>query len=349
MADEKLIDIVTRASRGEYDIPETQRSFVWKSDQVRMLVDSLYQDYPIGMLLLWDNPAYVQPRVGDPNNIRQPRWVLDGQQRVTTLCLVFGQKPYWYGPREWTNLRNGNSIFINIDLSNNTVQFGRRPLGAGWKSVSVPDILSKEDVTAVTDLTDMLSEGDPGIRHRIAGPLLQLWNVRNTQIPVIQMSGRGPEEAEVIFERFNRAGTRVKDTDTRLASVAAYNPGFVRTQVDPFLSELEDKGWDIQPGYLLQAMTVLRFGKARTSEVDRTFWQTGVPEIWPTIREAVDEVATYLWDRGIPTIDLIPSEYTLIPLFAIHAKFRGTPHYLFDDAYRWFLLANMEVSCFLTS
>src|SRR5207249_194260 len=66
------------------------------------------------------------------------------------------------------------------------------------------------------------------------------------------------------------------------------------------------------------------------------------PEIWPTIREAVDQVATYLWDRGIPTIDLIPSEYTLIPLFAIHAKFRAVQHYLFDDAYRWFLLANME-------
>lgn len=37
-------------------IPEIQRPFVWKNRQVRDLMDSLYQGYPVGYIILWKNP-----------------------------------------------------------------------------------------------------------------------------------------------------------------------------------------------------------------------------------------------------------------------------------------------------
>ena len=37
-------------------IPEIQRPFVWKNKQVRDLMDSLYQGYPVGYIILWKNP-----------------------------------------------------------------------------------------------------------------------------------------------------------------------------------------------------------------------------------------------------------------------------------------------------
>ena len=36
---------------GEIAIPEIQRPFVWSSTQVRDLLDSLYQGYPVGYII----------------------------------------------------------------------------------------------------------------------------------------------------------------------------------------------------------------------------------------------------------------------------------------------------------
>lgn len=37
-------------------IPEIQRPFVWRSSQVRDLMDSLYKGFPTGYIILWKNP-----------------------------------------------------------------------------------------------------------------------------------------------------------------------------------------------------------------------------------------------------------------------------------------------------
>ena len=43
---------------GDIAIPEIQRPFVWNATQVRDLIDSLYNGYPTGYLIIWQNPDY---------------------------------------------------------------------------------------------------------------------------------------------------------------------------------------------------------------------------------------------------------------------------------------------------
>ena len=38
-------------------IPEIQRPFVWKNKQVRDLIDSLYRGFPVGYLIISQNPS----------------------------------------------------------------------------------------------------------------------------------------------------------------------------------------------------------------------------------------------------------------------------------------------------
>ncbi|MBI4301551.1 MAG: DUF262 domain-containing protein, partial [Chloroflexi bacterium] len=348
MADEKkLIDIVGCAVAGEYNLSEMQRNFVWKAEQVHNLADSLYHGYPIGMLLLWNNPEYLQPRRGTTDGKRQPpiRWIIDGQQRTTSLCLLFGQtKPHWYGPDEWAKLQDRNKVFMNVDPSDGGVEFRGRRIGSPWKSVSVTEVLNKEEASGVLNLAQQISEGDADIYKGVLNQLINLWNIRNTYMPVITIEFKEPKAIAKIFARFNRGGTLIKETDVRFTIIAANNPGWVRGEFDPFLERLRNKGWNIPSGYLLQAMTVFHLGKARMSEVrfEDPFWSSGIRDIWGRFKDAVDEVITLLWDRGISKIDLIPSKYALIPLFAIHRKFKNSPSYSFDDVYRWFLGANFE-------
>ena len=46
---EAIEKIVSR----EYLLPAIQREFVWRTDQIECLFDSLMRDYPIGTFLFW--------------------------------------------------------------------------------------------------------------------------------------------------------------------------------------------------------------------------------------------------------------------------------------------------------
>ena len=67
---------------GEISIPEIQRPFVWKSSQVRDLIDSLYKGYPTGYIILWKNPNV---KLKDGTISSGKKVIIDGQQRITAL------------------------------------------------------------------------------------------------------------------------------------------------------------------------------------------------------------------------------------------------------------------------
>lgn len=66
----------------EIAIPEMQRPFVWNSSKVRDLIDSLYQGYPCGYIIVWKNPD-VKLKDGSVSNGKKV--LIDGQQRITAL------------------------------------------------------------------------------------------------------------------------------------------------------------------------------------------------------------------------------------------------------------------------
>lgn len=49
----KTISDVIPELNSTYLIPAIQREFVWDTDQILDLFDSILRDYPIGSLLLW--------------------------------------------------------------------------------------------------------------------------------------------------------------------------------------------------------------------------------------------------------------------------------------------------------
>jgi len=49
----RLGALLSDVSRGNIKIPVFQREYVWKDEQIMSLLDSIYQGYPVGSLLLW--------------------------------------------------------------------------------------------------------------------------------------------------------------------------------------------------------------------------------------------------------------------------------------------------------
>ncbi len=77
--------LLTWVKSGEIAIPEIQRPFVWEATQVRNLLDSLYQGYPVGYLIAWRNPSV---KLKDGSTSAGKRILIDGQQRVTALMAA---------------------------------------------------------------------------------------------------------------------------------------------------------------------------------------------------------------------------------------------------------------------
>src|SRR5690554_1913861 len=89
-----------------YFLPDIQRNFVWKPEQVYQLFDSVMRDYPISTFLFWkQNGSYLKKenikklefvrnskdKNKENTEINQSKeyfLVLDGQQRLTTFYLV---------------------------------------------------------------------------------------------------------------------------------------------------------------------------------------------------------------------------------------------------------------------
>jgi hypothetical protein len=348
----KIREIVKQAVSKNVDIPEFQREFVWDTEQVKKLAESLYRDYPVGSFLLWDSSEYQEAKTAQ--GTQASLWIVDGQQRTTALCLLLGQKPYWWDDAEkWNKALERYDVMVNLlpDESDDRLEFALpnpiRRRDPRW--VGIRRVLGMERVEDLTPLAQEIARSvsdDPAQMMELFGKvharLQRLWQIRERDIPIIKISHEVEDVAE-IFARLNQEGTRVKEADVTLALAAVRNPGWVRDEYLPFRSKLEDDGWDLDAGIFVRTMTGIGKGRARLIEVPKDFWNPqNLLAVWKAARETIPEVLKRLAEVGIMSADLLPSTNSLIPLFVLHHHWGGKQGYRFGKTLRWFLLANRD-------
>lgn len=116
LSDMNLARLINRLSEGRFEIPNFQRKFVWKADQINDLMRSIFCDYYIGSLLLWKgsddnfNSLSCKPISGYEGNGDREHIVLDGQQRLSAIYYAF------FSPDEKVpKTQSRGFFFIRID------------------------------------------------------------------------------------------------------------------------------------------------------------------------------------------------------------------------------------------
>jgi hypothetical protein len=71
-------------------IPTIQREFVWDPEDIKALLESIIRGYPIGAIIMWkpDVEFPSVPLMGKKEKDKKPIYILDGQQRITSLMLA---------------------------------------------------------------------------------------------------------------------------------------------------------------------------------------------------------------------------------------------------------------------
>lgn len=348
----KIREIVRQAVSKNFDIPEFQREFVWDPEQVKLLCESLYRDYPVGSFLLWDSSEYQEAKTAQ--GTQASLWIVDGQQRTTALCLLLGQKPYWWDDAEkWNKAMERYDVMVNLspDNGDDRLEFAlpnpirrRDPRWIGVRRIlsidKVEDLTSRaQDILGKisTDTNQMMV-----LFGKIHAHLQRLWQIRERDIPIVKINHEVEDVAE-IFARLNQAGTRVKEADVVLALAAVRNPGWVRDEYLPFRNDLEERGWNLDAGIFIRTMTGIGQGRARLIEVRKDFWNPeNLPSVWNKTKVTIEEVRRRLAEFGIFSPDLLPSTNSLIPFFVLHNRWGNQADYHFGESLRWFLLANKD-------
>ena len=94
----KLQDLLNDAHKGNLQLPDFQRSFVWSDDEIQSLIASVAKGYPIGAFLSLETGGEVKfaPRLlegVDRSPSSSPdQLLLDGQQRLTSLYQALYSK-----------------------------------------------------------------------------------------------------------------------------------------------------------------------------------------------------------------------------------------------------------------
>ncbi|HLL00194.1 MAG TPA: DUF262 domain-containing protein [Myxococcaceae bacterium] len=293
-------DLLERIRRGEIRVPEFQRALRWNASDVRDLLDSVYRGYPIGTLLFWKKEApaasvRLGPVVIDAVHSSEALWVVDGQQRITSLAAVLLHPPYQQGASD--------DFILYFDLREETFV---RPSGKArpadhWLPMNI--VADSELLLEWLDRYPGRSE-NPG-HTRTAMRLGKV--IREYQVPAYVVEADEEETLRVIFGRLNSAGKRMKQADV----FNALHGGAHRAQpsdLRELARSLESLGFgSLEQEWLLKAVLAVK-GLDITRRFERLLKEEH--DLGNTMHEAAralrDVIIFLKRDVGIPHVELLP-------------------------------------------
>lgn len=336
----RVKDIISEMERGGIRIPEIQRSYVWKRSQIAKLLDSLYQGFPTGSILLWDAPDAVQMRDMATELGREvradfaPKIVLDGQQRLTSLGRIFDP----------STPRQDRVLFSVVDESFEPFS-PRHAADPRW--IDVTEVLggnvNELDVLDGLQHAGIVAHDDKATRRAIHDRLKRLSAIREYQYPVEIVREDSLETVTEVFIRVNSGGTRLREAELALARLAWKVPGSIVGPFERVEDECEERGFDLDARFLMRALVSTATRQSRFRDL-KAFWERPAKQIedaWSRTERGLKRALDFVEGNvGIPGSELLPSSFSLIPLSVIFADRNELDGNESRELKRWFLIAN---------
>ncbi|MBN1545234.1 MAG: DUF262 domain-containing protein [Syntrophaceae bacterium] len=338
----RVREMLDEIRRKQVKLPEIQRDYVWKSPQVSKFLDSIYWKYPVGQILLWDtdNLPTTKDLKGTTGSglpsAGNPKIVLDGQQRLTSLQLALGE--------------TGEDNKINIWFNLETQQFQRylRRMKNDPLWVSVKDIVTGR-VDEIDILDKVAARGGPQIRSEkgkiYRERLRQLKSIMDYEFPIEIFKSDDYEEVTELFVRINSQGTRLQMAELALAQLAMRLPGVLVDKFQDTLEEYDELGFELEPRFLIRAMIASGTGQSRFKYLTE-IWKKKPSEleaIWKKAKLGIDATINFIQHNAcFESAEWLPSINALIPLGAFFIQHRDSKEDVENGLLRWFYLASLR-------
>lgn len=177
-----ISDAINNIEKRIYLLPAIQRKFVWSSEQIEVLFDSIMRDYPINSFMMWnvtndktknnykfyeflkeyreffqDENPYINTK-----GYADFMAVIDGQQRLTSLYLGLKGSYAYKMPRKWWKDNEEclptRKLYINLSSA---LKDDERKMTYDFKFLSLTDVAKLELTEDLFLLNDIYLYRDP--------------------------------------------------------------------------------------------------------------------------------------------------------------------------------------------
>jgi len=344
-----LRDLINGVENAEILTPEMiQRGFVWGRSKVYDLFESIFRNYPIGIIILWeisneirrkiihgeDIPIGFKPII-ETNKPTNPKYfVVDGLQRLVSFILFKkGEVKVLQKHKEYVKKT------INIYYNPNTNQIGLRKSDVGEPAVLVSDIFNN-NLDKYTNLTGKQKDKLYDLKYKILNYTVPVY-VLSSSYDIVDIAN--------IFDRINSKGTKVVLAQI-ITAYLAVTLSDVAIDLWNYVKEQRIKGRAINIttpakslSYLITGTTQVKtlLNRMSKGEIKRD----KVREVWNNLKKAYDNAFAILKEYlGLTNTRILPSETPLtalsIMLYKIdrERRIKREPDFNKALAY-WFALA----------
>lgn len=202
-------------------IPEIQRPFVWKSKQVRDLMDSLYKGYPVGYIILWKNPNV---KLKDGTISAGKKVLIDGQQRVTALMTALAGQNIINEDYKTTRIKIAFDPFAALTGDDEAEIFAVQTPAHIKSSHWIPDIaeIFSDNFSCFKFINDYCAINPDMKDESLDSIISKLKGLVNQSIGIIELSDSLQIDIVTdIFVRINSKGTTLNQGDFVMSKIAA--------------------------------------------------------------------------------------------------------------------------------
>jgi hypothetical protein len=327
--DKKAIeDFIPELESGKYMLPSFQRSWAWDEDDVRDLIDSIVNNYPIGTIIFW-KPSNTSLREVDPfsksfldvdrKDVSEIFYVIDGQQRLTSLLLLFNN---------WKIKRGGQEIKCEIPITYNPAN--NKFYKSKTRGINLSDLIEAFWFKNTGRLRKLMDETPSSQFNEMQEKINRILKYK---IPIYIMNTYEENETNFLdmaeaFIRVNRYGVRIGNLELMLSFLAGSISGDIKDRIYKLYEPLY-KAFEIELQPVIR-FSFSNFGLKQTqiSKVEqfkaniekiRSIQSSERDKIFDGCKVSMDLVVQFLKEKfAISNSQLLPSQ---IPLITIASYF----------------------------
>lgn len=315
--------VVAQIERGEIQIPQFQREFVWTKSKSAALLDSIIKGYPIGTFIFWKTKEQLRavrsiggldlPDVPDGHFANQ---VLDGQQRVTSL----------FASLKGAQVRREGKIedfgTITVDLlaephTDDPVVLTDRPQGRDpYTWIMLRDLMDLK-IATIAKYPEELHDRLQRYRDTVSRYDFSIVTVHDAPIEV----------ATEIFTRLNVGGQKLTTFEIMVAKT--YDPSRDFDLAEEY-AKLRGTFAEVDYGTIPSAVVLQTVGAIQAGVIKSrdllALDKQGFIDTWPVaaaaMKASVDYFRSYF---RIPVSKLLPYPHLLVPFAYFFAKHPDPP------------------------
>jgi len=346
-----IAEFLTDDDLWTYYLPSVQRDFVWDEDEVQELIDSLLSGYPTGVItILETNIQFPSVPLIDVKNPATPntdirRYVLDGQQRLTSLLLIRDG---------WKINRCGKEISIDpihFNPDDGTLRKkGKREFGYDFSKLIRWTLHKESPIQSIPRIQKTLEEVNKEFLIRPLGFFIVKVNKGAENEDKIY------SDMAEIFTRINRAGIKLGNLEMFLSFFASASVG--KQEITDLYEQMKSKyELDLEPiirlvfsnfGLTQNQISKVESFKKSTNRIKQNYTKERIFENIEKSKRSIEITMNILKNElGISNADILPSQTSLVVLSKHvlrngYASLDKIPLQEINKMLRWFIISSFH-------